>query len=752
MTIGAATYSQLRIGVLMGGKGIEREVSFNSGRTICDHLDTQRFEAIPLFQHYTGQLYILPWRFVRRGKIADFVDRLDTQAQKISWDELKTIVDFVYIATHGRYAEDGTLQGMLEVLKIPYLGSRIFASAVAMDKVVQRDFLVMAGIAITRGTVVRAYETDSDAIIARMKAQKIALPWLIKPAQEGSSLGITVIRSHAELWPALERARTIDQQVAQDVLVEEVIEGMEFSCIILEDYQNGTPLPLVPTEIVREAGTDIFDYAQKYMPGRALKFTPARCSADDCLRIQETCIQVMQALGIRTIARIDGFLCPDGRIVIIDPNTLSGMGPSTFLFRQAAEIGMGHAQVINHLVYTELAHTSNEILQGIMNKQCNARIDHGPKLRVAVLFGGPSNERETSLDSGRNVIYKLSPQKYSVIPIFIDSNMGLYHINERLLVRNSTKEIALGLTDDMRIGWSDLPAIADFVFIGLHGGEGENGAVQGALEMLGLPYNGSSVFTSALCMDKFKTNEFLRHKGFAVPAGRLVSLHQTESINWFDIFGCSSLIVKPHDDGCSVGVRNVINQEELRQALQELRLLGKEYALVEECVVGMELTVGVVGNGQPVAMPPSQAVAAAGVLSIEEKFLPGAGENQTPAPLSADALALVQRTVEAVYAAVGCTGYARIDCFYQTAEQSPTGHERVVIIEINTLPALTPATCIFHQAAELGIKPMEFIDQIVELGLQRHAVARDFHRQTTTEQCGLVNFVGKSSINHVHSE
>ncbi|MBT5503669.1 hypothetical protein HOK15_05660, partial [Candidatus Falkowbacteria bacterium] len=139
-----------------------------------------------------------------------------------------------------------------------------------------------------------------------------------------------------------------------------------------------------------------------------------------------------------------------------------------------------------------------------------------------------------------------------------------------------------------------------------------------------------------------------------------------------------------------------------------------------EIVQGMELTVGVVGNNNPTALPPSQSLSENEVLSMQEKFLPGAGENQTPAPLTQKTIKLVQENVEAAFKAVKGFGYSRIDCFYQSKEVSPTGKERVVILEINTLPALTPATCLFHQAAELGTKPMDFINQLVELGFEQH--------------------------------
>jgi D-alanine-D-alanine ligase len=114
--------------------------------------------------------------------------------------------------------------------------------------------------------------------------------------------------------------------------------------------------------------------------------------------------------------------------------------------------------------------------------------------------------------------------------------------------------------------------------------------------------------------------------------------------------------------------------------------------------------------------------------------LPGAGENQTPAPLPQEALIFVQETIARVFKTIGGKGYARIDCFYQRAQQSPTGKERLVILEINTLPGLTPATCIFHQAAEIGIKPMDFIDLIVQLGFEEHQKYIDSSKTTYTIQ------------------
>src|SRR5438445_5297375 len=151
---------KLRIGVLMGGKSLEKEVSFNSGRTMCDYLDTVRYLIIPLFQS-GSKIYILPWHFLHRGKTTDFEHRLANEAEYVAWDDLKQCVDFIYIAQHGRYAEDGSLQGFLEILGIPYHGSGVLASALRTNKILLKNFLSNAGIATPHFVTVEPYEIDN---------------------------------------------------------------------------------------------------------------------------------------------------------------------------------------------------------------------------------------------------------------------------------------------------------------------------------------------------------------------------------------------------------------------------------------------------------------------------------------------------------------------------------------------------------------------------------------------------------------
>lgn len=721
---------KLKIGVFMGGKSIESEVCFNSGRTICDHLDSGLYDIKPIFQRKNGDLFLLPWRFLYRGKISDFDHRLEAEAQKIKWDQLKSHVDFIFISMHGKYGEDGTLQGFLEVLGIPYLGSKVFASALGIDKVIQEKILESNNILTPRSLVLEVDMIKSEHLNKYLYENCFEFPMVVKPAEEGSSFGVSIVNNFEELLNSVLRASRINNFKYQRVLVQKKISGKEFSCVLVEDSKSNGFIPLSVTEIEPEKNIGFYDYDQKYMPGRSMKYTPARFLSDDIKKIQDICISVAKIFNFETFARIDGFLTEDSNIIIIDSNPVPGMTPSSFTFKQAAEHGLSHSALINLIIKNELAKYNlffNSNLEQSLNKFSGFM---NKKLKVGVLLGGRSNERETSLDSGRNVVYKLSKDKYDVTPLFLDEDLKIFKITDLQLVRNNTKEIKLDLKDSQNIFWSDLKSEFDFIFIALHGGEGENGSIQGTLEMLEIPYNGSSVLTSSMCMDKYKTVNYLKSCGFSVPESFLISKleWQQNSEKVLDMISSLGLpvIIKPHDDGCSFFVQLARSKNQIIEFIDKIFLSNKNFVMIEEYIKGMELTVGVLGNKNPQALIPSQAISSNGVLSLEEKFLPGAGENQTPALLEKNDLQFVQDVIAKSYKVLGCKGYARIDCFFQNSSQSKSGKRELIILEVNTLPGLTPATCIFHQAAEMGIKPMEFIDSIVELGLEEHSKDIDF--------------------------
>ena len=691
--------AKLIVGVLMGGASLENEVSFNSGRTICDHLD-DKYIVKPIFQTPDKKLYYLPNKFLYRGKISDFEKRLATEAELIDLNNLANQIDFIYLALHGKSGEDGTIQSLLELLKIPYLGAGVRGSILGMSKKYQYLILNSLGLQTPKTVVFSALEIVSNT----QKQISFALPYLVKPAEEGSSIGISYVNNQIDLDSALQKASLVSENInaphAQDVLVQEYIHGREFSCTVITDPETGNNSVLAITEIIIDAESKFFNYEQKYMPGKCHKITPAQFSKTISKKIETACLDIMDSLEIYTIMRIDGFVTPEENIIFLDVNTIPGTGPTSFLFDQAAERGFAPSQIINMLIEAEIKWNKKKIIKSTKKyRQISDTHD------IAVLLGGKSNEKEISLESGRNVVYKLQQLGYKVSPIFVDDNFDVYVMHQKLLVKNTTKEIAELLVDQDPISWPELQKF-NFVFLALHGGAGENGTIQGALQALEIKFNGSDNLTSAICMDKQITKTVLRAHGMNTIKGLIVSQknYQNEflyqDLKW-------PLIVKPHDDGCSFFVTLAHNQTELNAALDKL-FQHKKYALIEEYIDAMELTIGVMGTSAPVCLPASEVVRGGKILSIEEKFLPGAGENQTPANISTAEFEHINKQILAAYKILNCKNYARIDCFFKKETKE------LIFIEFNTLPALTPATCLFHQALEVGLKPADFLQKIIE--------------------------------------
>jgi D-alanine-D-alanine ligase len=230
----------------MGGPSLEKEVSFNSGRTICDHLDREYYIPIPLFISNERKLFILPWQFLYRGKISDFENRLFSEATKISWDELPQIIDFAYLALHGFLGEDGAIQGMLTIFNIPFSGSNILTNAACMNKKFASLLLSMNNIKTPEEIYLNKNDNyQKDEILSFLYLHKKII---IKPEQEGSSIGISFVNNEENLYPAILKARTINPEFNQNIIIQKYIEGIEFSIIALEKNKNW--LILEPTEII----------------------------------------------------------------------------------------------------------------------------------------------------------------------------------------------------------------------------------------------------------------------------------------------------------------------------------------------------------------------------------------------------------------------------------------------------------------------------------------------------------------------
>ena len=343
----------MRVGVILGGISSEREASLASGRQVCVHLNPQNYTAIPLFMDLQGRLWHIPHKLLIQNTTADIIARLEREAQGVYYEELGSLIDFAFIALHGKYGDDGCIQGVLELLRIPYTGSGVLASAVCMDKFVAHRVLKQAGVEVARELLVEDLDwAENSEAVGKQIVETVGLPCVIKPDREGSSIGVSVVNEESEIDGALEEAFSWDNLA----LVEEYLSGLEFSCIVLG---NDELQPLVPTETATE--NEYLTYEDKYMPGQSQKITPARVSKEVLAKIQEEVLKAYKALGMKNYGRIDGFVVDGDRILITDPNSSSGMSPSSFLFHQAADIGLNPMTLFDRMIELALeAHAAKK--------------------------------------------------------------------------------------------------------------------------------------------------------------------------------------------------------------------------------------------------------------------------------------------------------------------------------------------------------------------------------------------------------
>ncbi len=585
-----------------------------------------------------------------------------------------------------------------------------------------------------------------------------------------------------------------------EVLVEQFIEGKEFSCIVIRN-ENNQPVALPPTEIRK--GKELFDYRSKYLPGLSRKITPIELPFDVIQQIRKECERLFSTFNFNVYARIDGFVTGEGKIFLNDPNTTSGMMPSSFFFHQAAEIGLNPSQFLTFIIRTSLSERMSDMSDNTHIPQLLHRLDDNililkrnasKKLRVAVIMGGYSSERHISVESGRNIYEKLSSSDtYSPVPVFLtgsDQEHIMYQIPVNLMLKDNADDIrekaihysvhevikeimnqCEGITskytstEDVlkpkQISYTDLVKLCDAAFIALHGRPGEDGEVQRRLEANGIPYNGSGVDSSRITINKYETNELLRKNGFLVANHTLMNEDEWNSDKEKAVQRIVSsfrfpIIAKPVDDGCSSAVKKIKNKEELivfgdailrkteeltPKFTQLLNLKPKEEFpqkksfLIEDLIEKgdakhfLEITGGMLTrideNGDRVyeVFEASEALSGGDVLSLEEKFLAGEGQNITPARYAKDAKErqriseIVKEEFRKAAILLNVEGYARIDAFVRVLKD---GKVETVFIEVNSLPGMTPATCIFHQTAIAGYKPYDFIDKILRYGMQRN--------------------------------
>lgn len=310
-------------------------------------------------------------------------------------------------------------------------------------------------------------------------------------------------------------------------------------------------------------------------------------------------------------------------------------------------------------------------------------IDKSTELSVALLVGGNSGEREVSLMSGHEVEKALRARGYQVD-----------------VLDTAASDFCTRL----------IQGSYDIAFLALHGKGGENGCIQGFLETLEIPYTGSGVLASALAMDKSRAKTFYAAAGLPTPHSVRIQVNEAYDINeLIGVVGEKS-VAKPSTEGSALGVTIVHNKEELEPAIQKAMQLD-DTVLVERFIEGTEITVAVLGNDEPKALPIVEIVPHAEFYDFEAKYSAGASDHIIPARISKEAAESAQRIAVAAHKALGCSGFSRSDFI---VDQFDT----CWILETNTIPGMTPTSLFPDAARHMGMSFEELCETLIDLALQ----------------------------------
>jgi D-alanine-D-alanine ligase len=355
--------SRTRVAVVFGGRSTEHAISCLSAGSVLAALDRDRYDVVAVGITPEGRWVLAPddpellslhgreLPAVKDGA-AVALPGDPTVGGLIPLEDGPAVlgtVDVVFPVLHGPYGEDGTIQGLLELAEVPYVGSGVLASAAAMDKAVARVLLSAAGIPVTPAVVVRRSQWDADAASVERSARGLGLPVFVKPARGGSSIGISRVADWTELPAAMEDALRCDPKV----LIEAAVIGREVECGILEGL-DGLPAASVPAEIRLVGDYEFYDFEAKYLDNATELECPADLPADVAEELQDLARRAFTALDCSGLARVDFFVGADGTLTLNEVNTMPGFTSTSMFPLMWAATGLDYPSVVDRLVQTAL--------------------------------------------------------------------------------------------------------------------------------------------------------------------------------------------------------------------------------------------------------------------------------------------------------------------------------------------------------------------------------------------------------------
>ncbi len=790
--------NKLKVALICGGPSPERGISLNSARSVMDHLSGCNIEIVPFYVDTEKNFYKISNSNLYCNTPSDFDFKLSQISSKLEPQSLISQLkdcDISFPVIHGAFGEDGEIQEFFEKNDIAYIGCSSKACSKMFYKNKAAEILKKNNYNTITSKTLKASIGNLQKQINDFWEEHDIKRAVIKPTAGGSSIGVHSVKTkkEAEKYANL----LLSENWGDEILIEEFCEGREFTVIIIEN-DKGEPVPLIPTEIrISYEDNAIFDYRRKYLPTNNTSwYCPPHFTNNQIDEIRKKAKELFILFEMQDFARIDGWILNNGNIVFTDFNPISGMEQNSFIFQQSTRVGITHSNILN-MILSNACKRNNIALPKSIN------VEPIRKNKVNVLFGGKTAERQVSVMSGTNIWLKLrKSEKYIPEPFLLDQSGAVWRLPYTYALNHTVEEIyenclTAGATIERLKSYAkiirhdlflDTRIIDDykipekitfeqfmelskkqnaFVFLGLHGGEGEDGTIQTKLEANNLYYNGSDSKASELCMDKYITGQAVNKMGeekiFSCPK-RKVSTAELTSITpekMKDFWGnltksmkTETFVIKPVNDGCSAGIIRLNSMNDMRTYINLLKekatYIPKETFENQNEIIEMsansnsdfiiesfiktdrisikndefiynkntgwlEFTIGVLEqNGKYHSLSPSITVAEGEILSLEEKFQGGTGINVTPPPeniISKEIVDDLKLAIEKTAKALTIKNYARIDAFFNL-----NTHE-VIIIEANTLPALTPSTVIYHQALaeEIPMNPTQLLETIIEL-------------------------------------
>ena len=359
-----------RVAVLFGGRSSEHAISCVTAGSVLKAIDAEQYDVVPIGITTEGRWVLEstdPERLAITG--SDKLPQVDETREAVTLTnedgrgrlvvhEAASVprtlgeVDVVFPLLHGPWGEDGTIQGLLEMAGVRYVGAGVLASAVGMDKHYMKVVFQAQGLPVLPYTVITPRQWETDPATCRDAVAALGYPVFVKPCRGGSSIGISKVLEDSELDEAVEEARLHDPKVLVEAAA---VGGREVECGVIEGLGNEPPRASVVAEIIIDGSHEFYDFAAKYLPEEHTELAvPADLPDHVAKRIRELSVEAFEALSCEGLARVDFFVLPDERVVINEINTMPGFTPLSMFPRMWGASGLEYPALVDHLLQLAL--------------------------------------------------------------------------------------------------------------------------------------------------------------------------------------------------------------------------------------------------------------------------------------------------------------------------------------------------------------------------------------------------------------